>query len=174
VTDRVLLTGWLLVVWVLLWGSLAPAVLVSGLLVAPLCLALCRLPTVRLRSRPRPVACLRALGRFVADQATSTGEVARTVLRRGPATRSAIVEVRLAAQAVPPSDLLVATIANRLSLVPATLVVDVDRPTDTLYVYVLDVDDDVGVEAARRDAARAVAEVLAAAGRAVPDREGRR
>ncbi|MGX5654698.1 Na+/H+ antiporter subunit E [Geodermatophilus nigrescens] len=172
-SGRLLHVGWLVVVWVLLWGSTAPAVLASGLLVAPLCLALCRLPAVRLRSRPRAVASLRALGRFVADQATSTVAVARTVLRRGPATRSAVVAVRLPEQGAPPSDLLLSTVADRLSLVPATLVVDVDRPSGTLYVYVLDVDDDAGVDAARADAARAVAEVLAAAGRAVPDAEGR-
>ncbi|WNV73745.1 Na+/H+ antiporter subunit E [Geodermatophilus sp. DSM 44513] len=162
-TGRVLTTGWLLVVWVLLWGSLSPAVLLSGLLVAPLCLAACRLPALGTRSRPRALASLRALGRFAVDQLTSTVDVARAVLRRGPAARSAVLAVRLPERSVPPSDLLVATIANRLSLTPATLTVDVDRPSGTLLVYVLDVDE-AGLEDARRDVARTVDEVLGAAG----------
>ncbi|SFE83911.1 Na+/H+ antiporter subunit E [Blastococcus tunisiensis] len=161
--DRLLLTGWLFVVWVLLWGSLTPAVLLSGVVVAPLCLAASRLPAVRLTSRLRPVTMLRALAGFVVDVVRSTAGVAWTVLRRGRATRSAVVAVRLPAPG-PASDLAVALAANRLSLVPGTLVVDIDRDRDTFYVYVLDVRSDEDVQAARRDAERAVADVLAAAG----------
>jgi multicomponent Na+:H+ antiporter subunit E len=174
VIDRVLMAGWLLVVWVLLWGTLTPAVLLSGLVVAPLCLAACRLPAVPLRSRPRVGPALGALRRFAVDVAVSSAQVAWAVLRRGPATRSAIVAVRVPSRAERPSDLQVATAANRISLVPGTLVVDVDRPSDTLYVYVLDVRTDEDVETARRNSARAVDDVLAAAGHAERDREVRR
>ncbi|GAB3344742.1 Na+/H+ antiporter subunit E [Modestobacter lapidis] len=170
-TDRILLTGWLVVVWVLLWGALTPAVILSGVLVAPLCLAACRLPAVRLRSRPRLGGSLRALGRLAVELATSTAQVVWTVLRRGPATRSAIVGVRLPAHGEPLPDLLVAMAANRLSVVPGTLVVDIDRPSNTLYIYVLDVRSEEDVEEARRGAERAVHDVLAAAGYAGPERE---
>lgn len=163
-TDRLLLTGWLYVVWVLLWGMLTPAVLLSGFLVAPLCLAASRLPAVRLSSRPRPAAILRAAGRFTADVVKSTVEVAGAVLRRGPATRSAIVEVQLPPTAAPVSDLAVTVAADRLSLVPGTLVVDIDRPSNTFYVYVLDVRSDEDIDAARRDAEQAIADVLTALG----------
>lgn len=173
-TDRLLLTGWLYVVWVLLWGMLTPAVLLSGLVVAPLCLAASRLPVVRLTSRPRPVAILRAVGRFTVDVVKSTVEVAGTVLLRGPATRSAIIEVRLPPTADPVSDLAVTVAANRISLVPGTLVVDIDRPSSTFYLYVLDVRSGDDIDAARRDAEQAVADVFAAVGHPpLPAGEGR-
>lgn len=170
-TDRLLLTGWLFVVWVALWGRVTPAVLLSGLVVAPLCLAASRLPAVPLAFRPRPVALLRAVGGFAVDVVKSTAQVGWTVLWRGPATRSAVIEVRLPPTG-PATDLAVTVAANRISLVPGTLVVDIDRPSDTFFVYVLDVRSDEDVEAARRDAERAVADVLAAAGHPWPDGPG--
>ncbi|RBY78478.1 hypothetical protein DQ239_07885 [Blastococcus sp. TF02-09] len=170
-TDRIALTVWLFVVWVLLWGVLTPAVLLSGLVVAPLCLALCRLPAVRLTSRPRLGPSLRALGRFAVEVVTTSAQVAWTVVRRGPATRSAIIELKLPASTDPHPDLLVSTVANRLSLVPGTLVVDIDRPSDTLYVYVFDVRSEQDLTVARLAAARAVDDVLAAVGHQSADRE---
>jgi multicomponent Na+:H+ antiporter subunit E len=170
VIDRMLLTGWLLVVWIMLWGTATPAVLLSGLAVAPLCLAASRLPAVRLHARPRVRASLRALGRFLVDVLRSSAEVAWAVLRRGATVRSAILELPLP----PVSDMLVSVIANRLSLVPGTLVVDIDRPSDRIYVYVLDVHTDEEVEQARQDAEGAVADVLAAAGQLPPRWEARR
>lgn len=164
--DRLLLAGWLLVVWVLLWGMLTPGVLLSGLLVAPLCLAASRLPAVRLEAVPRPGPALKAVGGFGLDVARSSAEVVWAVLRRGPQVRSAILALPL--PSLP--DAVVAAIANRISLVPGTLVVDIDRPSNLLYVYVFDVQDEEGIEAARQSAERAVTAVVAAAGHRMTER----
>lgn len=166
VRDRLLLAGWLLVLWVLLWGKATPGVLLSGLLVAPLCLAASRLPAVRLEAVPRPGAALKALGRFVVDLGTSSTEVAWAVLRRGPRVRSAVLALPLP----PLPDPVVAAVADRISLVPGTLVLDIDRPANLLYVYVFDVRSEEGIEAALRNVERTLSDVVAAAGHRMTER----
>lgn len=158
--DRLWLSGWLFAVWTLLWGSFTPAVLLSGLIVAPLCLAACRLPALATGARPHWGHVLHAVGRFAVDTVRSSAEVGAAVLHRGRRARSAIIALPVPGA----SDLTLATIANRISLIPGTLVVDVDRPADTLYVFVFDVRNEDDIEAARRDVERTVNEVLRAVG----------
>lgn len=146
--DRLLLGGWLVVLWCLLWGLLSPAVVVSALVVAVVALAAARLPFLPVLTRLRWLRLPRALGSLLVDLSRSSVEMAAaTVSRRTP--RAAVVTVSLPDI----TDVETTVVANRLSMVPGTLVVDVDRANDTLYVYVTPIRD---LDDARRKEAHAV------------------
>ncbi len=152
--------AWLALVWLLLWARLTPAVLLGAPVVAVVCWVWTGLPGPDPTHPLRPRHAARALVSFLVDLVRSTLAVVGTVLRRGPRTRSAIIVLRARAC----SDVAVAVVANRLSLVPGTLVLDVDRQRDGLVVHVLDVTDRADVERARRSSQQAVDEVLVALG----------
>jgi multicomponent Na+:H+ antiporter subunit E len=158
--GRLPMLVWLALVWVLLWGSLKPLVVLSALVVAPLCLAACRLPVVPMSRRPRLGAVPGAALRFARDLVTSSAEVAWTTIRRGPRTKSAIVAVPVG----PASDSALTSVAHRLSLEPGTLVLDIDRERNVLYLYVLDVEGTENIGRARRSAKRHAADLLRAEG----------
>ncbi|NEE02012.1 Na+/H+ antiporter subunit E [Phytoactinopolyspora halotolerans] len=138
--DRILLGTWLLVLWCLLWGRLSAAVVASGVVVAALALAAARLPVLPVALRPRWHRLPGALVSLLVDVARSSVEVAAAALsRRTP--RAAVIKVTLSQI----TDVQATIVANRISLVPGTLVIDLDldleRDEDTLYVYVVPVRD---------------------------------
>ena len=164
--GRVPLLLWLGLVWVLLWGELAGGVLLSALLVAPLCLAACRLPALRLTARPRWRLIPLALGRFAVEVVVSSVQVAWATLARGPRVTSGVVAVPFRCA----SDLVLAVAVNRLSLVPGTLVIDIDRDRGSMYVYVFDVSGASQLLRAREDAMRGTEQLVRALGADAADR----
>jgi multicomponent Na+:H+ antiporter subunit E len=136
------LVAWLVVVWMLLWGTWSWANLLSGLLVALTVLTLLPLPHVVGGTRVRPVPLLVFLGHFVADLVTSGAEVAWQAVRPGGVHRTAIVQVQLRAD----SDLLLTMVAEATSLVPGSLVLDLDREQRVMTLHLLPVRDREDVE----------------------------
>ena len=128
---------WLVLVWILLWGTWSWANLASGLAVALAVTVLLPLPAVvgGLRVRPRPL--LGFLGHFLVDLALSGAQVAWQAVRPGRPRRGAIVQVRLRTD----SDLLLTIIAQTLCLVPGSLVLDLDREERTIALHLLHVRD---------------------------------
>ncbi len=140
--HQVPLLAWLVVVWMLLWGTWSWANLVSGLLVALTVLTLLPLPHVVGGARVRPLPLLAFLGHFVADLFASGAEVAWQALRPGGVRRTAIVQVQLRAD----SDLLLTMVAEATSLVPGSLVLDLDREHRVMTLHLLPVRDRGDVE----------------------------
>lgn len=136
------LLGWLVLVWILLWGTWSWANLLSGLLVALTVTVLLPLPAVVGGIRVRPAGLLAFLGHFLVDLAVSGAQVAWQALRPGRARQSAIVRVQLRTD----SDLLLTIIAQALSLVPGSLVLDLDREERSVAVHLLHVRDHDHVE----------------------------
>jgi multicomponent Na+:H+ antiporter subunit E len=131
---------WLVLVWILLWGTWSWANLLSGLLIALAVLTLLPLPHVVGGTRVRLVPLLVFVGHFVADLFTSGAEVAWQALRPGGVRRTAIVRVQLRAD----SDLLLTMVAEATSLVPGSLVLDLDREQRVMTCHLLparDLDD---------------------------------
>lgn len=141
------LLGWLVLVWILLWGTWSWANLLSGMAVALVVTVLLPLPAVvgGLRVRPLPLAGF--LGHFLVDLALSGAQVAWQALRPGRQRRSAIIRVRLRTD----SDLLLTIIASTLSLVPGSLVLDLDREERSIALHLLHVRDSAQVEQERAD-----------------------
>ena len=139
---------WLTAVWVLLWGNLSVANVVSGLLVSLVITAVFPLPPIVFDGRVRPLGMLRLVGRFVVDLVVASGQVARQALSFGRRPVNAVIEVDLRSR----SDLYMTLTAELLSLVPGSLVVEARRSTSTLFLHILGVGDEAGVERARAQA----------------------
>ncbi|SCX39805.1 multicomponent Na+:H+ antiporter subunit E [Klenkia marina] len=137
---------WLVLVWNLLWGTFSWANLLSGVVIALVITTLLPLPTVETVAAFRPVAAVRFVGRFLADLVVSSVEVSWLAFRPGT-HRSAIITVQLRTD----SDLLLTVIAEALSLVPGSLVLDLDREHSTMAVHLVQVRDAAHVERLRAD-----------------------
>ena len=139
-----LLAGMMLV-WGALWQDFAIGNLVFGLLISLVLVRVFRLPPVILSGRFNVWRAAVFVGAFLRDVTLASFEVLYLAVFRGPRTTSAIITVQLRTE----SDLLVTFVGHVLTLVPGSYVVEVDRRTSTLYLHVLNVNDEAGVEKAR-------------------------
>lgn len=129
------LAAWLALVWIALFASLTPGVVVGALAVgAVVTLAL---PSLRPRLPQgvvRPLAVVRLAGHFVWSVVAANVDVARAVLsRREP--RPAIVEIALHVES--PTE--TALFMNMITFTPGTVAIELHERT--LSVHVLDLDD---------------------------------
>ena len=136
---------WLVLVWNLLWGTWSWANLISGVLVALGVTLLLPLPPVVGGARVRPVALLRFLMHFVVDLVSSGALVAWQTVRPTGIDRSAIITVQLRTD----SDLLLTILTESLTLVPGSMVIDLDREHRTIALHILHVRDQRDVERQR-------------------------
>jgi multicomponent Na+:H+ antiporter subunit E len=148
----------LTVVWVLLWGGLNVANVLSGLVVAVIVMLVFPLPPIVFGGRLRPVGLLRLAGWFVAELVVASAQVGAQALRIGPRPLNAVIQVDLRSR----SDLYLTLTAELLSLVPGSLVVEARRSTSTLFLHVLAVRSESDVEEARRRALRQEERVMRA------------
>ena len=126
---------WLTLVWWVLWGTWSAMSLVGGVIVATLALVLFPLPPLDLDMRIRPLGVVALVGHFLRDVVVASLQVAWTVLRPPPGLRNALVRVPMRTD----SDLVLVLVAELTSLVPGSVVVEVQRSTFTLYLHALDV-----------------------------------
>ncbi|MFD0208060.1 Na+/H+ antiporter subunit E [Streptomyces hirsutus] len=140
------MVGWLWLLWILLWGSVGPVVLVGGLLVAVAVVRSFSLPPILPGAVPRPLAIGRLLIGLLKDLVGSGVTVAWQVLRYGGKTSTAIVEVPLHVD----SDLLITVVAELTTIAPGTLVVEIDRRRQRLYVHTLPVRDEADIDRRRK------------------------
>jgi multicomponent Na+:H+ antiporter subunit E len=136
---------WLVLVWNLLWGTWSWANLLGGVVVALGVTLLLPLPPVVGGARVRPVALVRFVGHFVADLVSSGAQVAWQTVRPSGIDRSAIITVQLRTD----SDLLLTVLTESLTLVPGSMVIDLDREQRTMALHILHVRDERDVEAQR-------------------------
>jgi multicomponent Na+:H+ antiporter subunit E len=142
---------WLATIWVLLWGDVSAANVISGLAVAVGVMALVGgARASRVIFRPLPAVHFAAY--FCFKLAEATAILAREVVTPQNNLRRGIVAVPLSGC----SDRLATLIANAISLTPGTLTLELQPDPTTLYVHVLHLHDP---DAVRRDIHRL--EVLA-------------
>ena len=125
--SRVVLGAVLIGVWVLMWGSAAPANLLSGVLVVAVLFALD--PTSRpwWPHRPvRPAALLVLISRFVVDVVRSNVLVTYAVLGPASVVRREVVHIDL----VLDDPVLLTLVTNMTALTPGAMVVGYDRRGD--------------------------------------------
>jgi multicomponent Na+:H+ antiporter subunit E len=137
---------WLLAVWLLLWGSVSPLAIGSGLLIAVALLWFTPQPAVEIGLRFRPLAALSLLFWVSLDLVVSSCRVAWHVLTpRLP--ESAIYDVPLRVR----GGLMITMVAVAVTAVPGSTVVDA-RPEDgVLEIHVLDASSPDAEENIRRD-----------------------
>lgn len=156
----------LVTVWVLLWGTLSWANVLGGLVVGLVVLTVFPLPPVTFTGRVHPVPLLRFALRFLRDLVVASVQIAALALRFGHPPLGAIIAVRLRVR----SDLNLTLTAEALSLVPGSLIVEVDRDAGILYVHVLGVRDRAEVERFRTGVLELEARLIAAIGSAQEQR----
>lgn len=136
---------WLTLVWVALWGDLSVANVLGGLAIAVVVSLVFPLPPLQLGLRVNPVRLGWLVLHFLADVVVASAEVAWVTMQLGRRPRNAVIEVDLTTR----SDFVLTVVAEMVSLVPGSLVVEARRSTHTLFLHVLDARDMSGVEKMR-------------------------
>lgn len=151
---------WLVVLWILLWGRVTPGLVVTGLLVGLLAIAMFPLPPLAIEGRVRPLAAVRVGVRFGFDVVRASIGVASLALRRDREVPTAVIGVRMVTR----SDLMLTLVTETLSLVPGSLVVEIDRHDSIVYLHLIGVRDREAVERERRRAHETEARMIRAFG----------
>ncbi len=136
---------WLTVVWVALWGTISPMTVIGGVIVAVVVCLVFPLPRLNMDLHVRPLRLVWLVVRFLADVVAASIHVARVTLRFRREPLNAVVEIDLRTD----SDFVLTVVAQMVSLVPGSLVVEARRATHTLFLHVLDVRDQGGVDEMR-------------------------
>ena len=160
--DWPLLAG-LVLLWVCLWGSISPLTIVTGAITALVVVRVFELPHVVLPGRLNVWWLAVFLARFLADLVIASVQVAWQAFRAlGPsgAPPSALIAVPLRVR----NDLLLTLTVVTLSLVPGSIVVDVDRETATLYLHVLGARTEARIAATRESVRRTERRIVLAIG----------
>ena len=144
---------WLVFLWGALWQDFSAGNLIFGAVIAFIVANIFYLPPVELSGRFNPLYALVFAGRFFYKLVHASFHVFWLALVRGPRIRNGVIGVKLRSR----SDLLVTATGHALSLIPGSLIVDVDRSTSTLYLHALDVSTAEQAEKARTEVLNAEA-----------------
>jgi multicomponent Na+:H+ antiporter subunit E len=123
----------LVITWMLLWREISWLSLLSGFLMSVVAMRIFYLPPVVLAGRFNVWWATRYLAYFFWHLMLASFEVAWLAVRRGPTPRTAILAVKLRTS----SDFILTMVGLTISLIPGSLVVEVDRFSSTLYLHVL-------------------------------------
>ena len=138
---RVWVLCWLMLVWVLLWGSATPANIIGGFAVALVITMLLPLPAVPVEGRVHPLSLLKLIFVVAYQLVLSSVQVAWLAIRPGPPPLTAVLRAQLSIK----SDLVLALAANILTIIPGSMVLEIDQERRLIYVHVIDVGSDKAV-----------------------------
>jgi multicomponent Na+:H+ antiporter subunit E len=132
---------WLILVWILLWGTVSAANILSGLAVALLITLLLPLPTVPIEGRVHPLSLVRLIVTVASYLVLSSVQVAWLAVKPGPPPLSAVLRAHLSIK----SDLVLALAVNIFNLIPGSIVLEIDQARRMLYMHVIDAGSDRAV-----------------------------
>lgn len=158
---------WITVLWVLLWGNLSVANVISGLTVAVVVLTVARLPRTSSgvsRGRLAPLAALHFAGFFLYKLFEANIFLAWEIVTPKNRINTGIVEVPLRTE----SNVATMIVANVITLTPGSLVIEAIGSPPVLYVNVLHMHD---LDRVRRDLLRIEELSVRAFGSAVARRQ---
>jgi multicomponent Na+:H+ antiporter subunit E len=130
--KRPLFVVWLVVAWVLLWGRLSWANVLSGLAVVAVLLAVVPVGGTDRRPVVRPLALARLAGHFLVELVRANVTLTRTILAPRDRLRTGVVAVPLDDV----SDGVLTVVVNLAALTPGTMIVEVERDPTVIYVHV--------------------------------------
>lgn len=137
----------LVVLWMLLWGAFSWLNLVTGVILAVLVTRVFFLPAVDLSGRFNLGWFLAFLGRFLGSLVVASFQVAFQAFSPKGIRHNAVLAVQLESR----SDFIMTMTALAISLLPGSLVLEVDRQSSILYVHILGVADASELEHHRAD-----------------------
>jgi multicomponent Na+:H+ antiporter subunit E len=132
---------WLILVWMLLWGTVSAANILSGLVIALVITLLLPLPPVPIEGRLHPLSLIRLIGQVGYYLVLSSVQVAWLAVKPGPPPRTAVLRAHLALK----SDLVLALAVNVINLIPGSIVLEIDQTRRMIYVHVIDAGSDRSV-----------------------------
>lgn len=138
---------WLVIVWGALWQDFSPGNLLFGALLAVAVARLFYLPPVELSGRFNVLYAVPFALVFLAKVVVASAQVLYLAVVRGPRVKNAVVAVTLRSH----QDLLVTATGHVISLIPGSLVVEVDRSTSTLYLHALNISSAADVENLKKE-----------------------
>ena len=150
----------LALVWVLLWGDASLLNILYGLVLGWLVTVVFWLAPIRYYGRFRPWGVLRLVLAQLRDLAVASVQLAVVALRPRLTLRPGIIKVRLASN----SDLYQVMVAELISIVPGTLVVETVRRPRLLYLHVFDLPDSQSIRRQRKHALQLEERVIRAFG----------
>jgi multicomponent Na+:H+ antiporter subunit E len=150
----------LTVLWSLLWGNFKPLTVVGGVLVAVVVMAVFPFPPVGWKGRFRPWAALRLLTIFFIDLLVASLQVAWIAIRPAKPPASAVIRVDLVTR----SELLLTLTAELISLVPGSLLIELDSSRGIIWLHLLDGSTPEKIARARTKALAQETRVIAALG----------
>jgi len=151
----------LVLLWVFLWGDdFSWTNLTVGVLVAVAIPAIFYMPPIELSGRVNPLWLAYFVVRLLFDIARSSLIVAAQAFGLGYSPHEAIIEVKMRTR----SDLVLTATAEASTLVPGTLVLDVDREKHALFVHVFSVRGERDIEKARAHTLATEARIIRAVG----------
>lgn len=140
----------LIVTWMALWHEVSWMSFVSGIVVAVTATRLFYLPPVTLAGRFNVWWALVYLAYFFWHLALASWQVAWLSVRPGPPPKTSLISVRLRTE----SDFILTMVGLTNSLIPGSLVAEVDRLNSILYLHVLNTPTQKEVTKMRHDAYR--------------------
>jgi len=138
---------WLVIVWGALWRDFSPGNVLFGALIALVVARIFYLPPVELSGRFNVLRAVPFALVFLAKVVAASCQVIYLAVVKGPKVVNAVVEVPLRSH----SDLMVTATGHVLSLIPGSLVVEVDRSTSTLYLHALNIYEEADIDKIRRE-----------------------
>lgn len=138
---------WLVIVWGALWQDFSAGNLLFGALLAVGVARLFYLPPVELSGRFNILYAVPFALAFVGKVVVASAQVLYLATVRGPKVTNAVVAVKLRSH----QDLIVTATGHVISLIPGSLVVEVDRSTSTLYLHALNITSKQDVEGLRNE-----------------------
>jgi len=129
-------------VWVLLWGRVTIPNIVMGVVVAIVILVLLPMPPVPVQGRVHPVPLVKLLGLFTWYLMESSVQLMWLAIRPGPPPLTGVLRVPLTIK----SDLVLVLAANITTLIPGSMVLEIDQVRRILYCHVIDVGSAESVE----------------------------
>lgn len=135
-------------VWVLLWGEASLLNIIYGLLLGWLVTVVFWLPPIRYYGRVRPWRVATLVAVVLRDLAVASVQLAAVAFRPSVHLRPGIIRVPLRSN----NDLFQVAVAQLISIVPGTLVVEVSRRPRILYLHVFDLPDAAAIDRQRAQA----------------------
>lgn len=160
VLQQLPLWVWLVVLWMILWQSVSVLTIVSGIVLAIVAVNAFYLPAVQLSGRFNAGWFIVLVLRLAVELVVASLQVAWLAIRPKAPPRSAIVACELHTR----SDFVLTIVTIAISVVPGSLVVEVDRENSIMYVHALDVESDTDVEKTKRHVLSIEALAVRAAG----------
>lgn len=134
-------------IWVALWQDLSLPTIVLGLIFSAAVMLVLPMPPVPFADRFNIYHSFTFGLYFLWKITAATWDVAVKSIHPGPKVVNSVVAVKLRTQ----DDLLLTLVGHVYALIPGSLVIDVDRPSSTLFLHVIDVPDEAAAEAFRVD-----------------------